>query len=297
MRSLKFKNGVVCALFRDFHTVPRRLDFECATRILLNLKNLCIDRGTMVGPLHYFGCVDPLGMYTIGNDGFTESRGAVQEDQPVGPEPDYVSVDYEWRSGVLKGKSEWSLFVSPGVLVLDVKRLRVPVNGPGRDYSSYRVRLVRNDRPFTFDSTYRQKKLRVISYHFSHDHYRSCIENGDGLFLETHRFVQSMTPMNGLCGGFIMVARLRNGRMDVAGVRIPYGYTLLVDSYAIHGDSTFTGTYMMAMTGDHAEMSGADTVFLRTATGENVDADFPESAVRLEPPIIYEKDAVFNPFF
>lgn len=37
---------------------------------------------------------------------------------------------------------------------------------------------------------------------------------------------------------------------------------LLIHPYAIHGDSTLVGDYLMAMTADHNLMASADTVFL-----------------------------------
>lgn len=47
---------------------------------------------------------------------------------------------------------------------------------------------------------------------------------------------------------------------------MPYGTTLLVEVGCIHGDSTLTGTYSMAMTGDHEAMATADTVYLKNRT-------------------------------
>jgi hypothetical protein len=76
--------------------------------------------------------------------------------------------------------------------------------------------------------------------------------------------------MNEKCGGFAMVGKEEDGVLELVGVAVPYGYTLLVDSRAIHGDSTMTGLYMMAMTGHHGAMATADTVFMKTAGGENV---------------------------
>ena len=51
--------------------------------------------------------------------------------------------------------------------------------------------------------------------------------------------------------------------MELVACPIPYGTTLLVDAGCIHGDSTLTGTYSMAMTANHEAMATADTVYLK----------------------------------
>lgn len=48
-------------------------------------------------------------------------------------------------------------------------------------------------------------------------------------------------------------------------VPIPFGYTMLVEPHAIHGDSCMRGMHMMSMTGDHHAMGTADTVYLKNA--------------------------------
>jgi hypothetical protein len=63
MRIVKFKNGVETVLLKDYTTFPR-WNSHCASRILLNLKNLLVYRGinetnTMIGPIEYFGQIDP----------------------------------------------------------------------------------------------------------------------------------------------------------------------------------------------------------------------------------------------
>lgn len=59
---------------------------------------------------------------------------------------------------------------------------------------------------------------------------------------------------------------VRKGVLELIAVRIPYGYTLLVDKGCMHGDTTFRGLYMMGMTSNHVTMSTADTVFLKHAS-------------------------------
>ena len=70
---------------------------------------------------------------------------------------------------------------------------------------------------------------------------------------------------------------MRQGTLELIAVRIPYGYTLLVDKGCMHGDTTFRGLYMMGMTSNHVTMSTADTVFLKHAsTKRNVRLTCPE---------------------
>ncbi len=53
--------------------------------------------------------------------------------------------------------------------------------------------------------------------------------------------------------------------LELIAVAVPFGFTLLVEPYCIHGDSSLTGLYMMAMTGNHRAMGTADThtVFIK----------------------------------
>ena len=51
-------------------------------------------------------------------------------------------------------------------------------------------------------------------------------------------------------------------------VKIQFGYTLLIEPWCIHGDSTMYGLYSMAMTGNHNAMGTADTVFIKNSTNK-----------------------------
>ena len=108
--------------------------------------------------------------------------------------------------------------------------------------------------------------------------------NGSGAFIERHEFIQAITPLNKECGGFVMLGREVidiHGRksLELVACPVPFGYTLLVDVGSIHGDSTLTGLYMMAMTGNHVAMKTADSVFLKhRETKKNV-------LVRTVPPL------------
>lgn len=131
---------------------------------------------------------------------------------------------------------------------------------------------------------------------------------GDGLFLEEHPFIQSMTPLNAECGGYVMVGyRDDDGSIHLSGIAIPYGYTLLIDSMALHGDATLVGLYGMEMTADHVEMAKADTVFLKKANGDRLAlTEWPTGGgdkVISHPKFTSESSSFFlrrkilNPFF
>lgn len=92
-----------------------------------------------------------------------------------------------------------------------------------------------------------------------------------GLFLEHHRFSQTITPMSPDCYGFVVLGRLlqkspssEEGSLSLIAVEIPYNYTLIIRDGSIHGDATLVGDYMMGMSSSHTDMATADTVFLRT---------------------------------
>lgn len=99
---------------------------------------------------------------------------------------------------------------------------------------------------------------------------------GNGLFIEKHHFIQSISPCHSTCGGFVILGREKGNILQLIAIRIPFGSTLLVDAMAIHGDSTLTGLFVMSMTGNHHAMATADTVFLKhkkNATNVRVSVD------------------------
>ena len=293
MRFVRFKCGVETVLRRDYKTVPRPFgDDMCATRLLLNLKNLLVSRGTspdntMIGPLEYFGRVDPY-------------------HYPLPPPPTLPPVvrpecvtcnDVEWLSGSLGRVDDDSLFPqAAGKLVLKEHDLIVPVTDRPGNYIDYNVRLVESSR-VTYDTQRccNQKTMFSVRYHFAENYYQYAMTK-QGVFLERHPFIQAMSPVDNHSKGFVMVARMRDDKnIDIIGIRIPLGYTLLVDSLAIHGDSTLVGDYRMEMTADHVEMSKADTVFLKTVQGHNVSIVNVDK-VRVPPPVKHTvKNRVFNP--
>jgi len=107
-----------------------------------------------------------------------------------------------------------------------------------------------------------------VTYNYGDRYYEDYLMNGSGAFIERHEFIQAITPLNKQCGGFVILGRevtdgVSKKRLELVACPVPFGYTLLVDVGSIHGDSTLTGLYMMAMTGNHVAMKTADSVFLK----------------------------------
>jgi hypothetical protein len=164
-----------------------------------------------------------------------------------------------------------SLFAYPGVLELNEDELNIPllIDPQNYDLSSFSVQVVKNDQPFAFNQDlvrkyqHAQHKLRVITYNYGSNYVKDYLMNSNGMFLEKHQFIQSITPSNEECGGYVLIGRYINKSLEIVRICIPYGYTLLVDAMALHGDSGLIGTYIMSMTGDHHAMGTADTVYLK----------------------------------
>ncbi len=105
-----------------------------------------------------------------------------------------------------------------------------------------------------------------------------AVEERNGIFLETHNFTQIMSPMTPDSGGFITLGRWNNkGQLELIGVQVPFGYSIIVEKGAIHGGATFTGSYLMAMTVNHHTMGTADVLHLKDYQGKNVSLTIPSS--------------------
>jgi hypothetical protein len=267
MRIVKFKNGVETVLLKDYTTFPR-WNSHCASRILLNLKNLLVYRGinetnTMIGPIEYFGQIDPY-----------SSIFYPDKNKEILPDPPFFNCQkFKWKKNSI-GNTKGSLFPDSGELILNESEIDIPIISTGYNLSSFNVRLVPSEK-VTYDVSLKQKKLFSISYFFSKNYYKYAIEN-DGIFVEKHPFIQAMTPVDENSSGFIIVGRIQNFQLHLVGIKIPLGFTLLIDSNAIHGDSTFLGMYRMEMTADHVEMAKADTVYLKNKQGQNVKLKIDE---------------------
>jgi len=95
--------------------------------------------------------------------------------------------------------------------------------------------------------------------------------SGSGVFIERHEFIQAITPMSKECSGYVILGTKTNDSLVLIAVTIPFGHTLLVEPWAIHGDSTLRGMYSMAMTGNHHAMRTADTVFMKYKNDTNIN--------------------------
>lgn len=271
----------------------------------LNSEKQLIYKTSMSGPHHYFGWIDPTKSHTISFHKHNAPIYFSHLDKPIkcilnSIENKYIThlERYEWISGsqlnletrelftvcdeLLYHLYDNSIFDKPGILILDDEILNMHVidNPHLYDFSPYRAQIVPNNSPFMFDQTlisenkYAQLKLRIITYNYAERYVEDYLMKGSGIFIERHEFIQAITPMNDQCGGFVLLGKENKKSIDLVATRIPFGYTLLVDPWAIHGDSTLIGLYMMAMTGDHHAMQTADSVFLKNRnTRKNIIID------------------------
>lgn len=273
----------------NLHTVRGCLD--TANQLLLD--------ASMSGPHNYYGYIDPTAIHIIKPSQYNKTLAFYKStDLPELPNlaqvPSKKIITFKnhiWINGriykelmnITTGELEKdSLFENPGLLYLEQSHLQFNIleDGWNYDLSSFRAQLVPNDKPFQFNQDairthqHAQHKLRVITYYYGKDYVDKYLMQtrdnssygGNGIFIECHEFIQSITPMNKQCGGFVILGRRSlKGQLDLIGVRIPFGYTLLIEPWAIHGDSTMIGMYMMAMTGNHDAMKTANTVFIKYA--------------------------------
>lgn len=279
-------------------TIPRFSDngtIESATRTLLRMNNLTAVRGvpgaSMVGPVDYFGNLENPHQYlfTIKNefpplfyrqpipDGNQESLElkdfdpnlitVIKANWVCGKDYQHINeknIDY----GITKRHLRQSLFKDPGLLEVDRERIDLRWFDPRDvDLSSFKVRLVNNQVPFRITTKELPSKdeYRLVSYLYESHYADWQFEKGSGHFLEQHKFSQTMTPITPDSAGFIVLARTNEipDELELIGVQIPFGYTLVVEDGAIHGDTAFNGLFMMGMTSDHKTMETADTVFLK----------------------------------
>ncbi len=112
---------------------------------------------------------------------------------------------------------------------------------------------------------------------------------GSGLFLEHHKFSQTITPLNATCSGYVLLGYIEKNQLHIIAVHIPYGWTLIVHDGCIHGDTGLKGMYMMGMTSDHVSMGTADTVFLKKPDENNIKVNVDQDTNNIiisHPPIV-----------
>lgn len=330
---------VACRVYGNLMsaTIPRFSDnwtVESATRSLLRMKNLTAVRGvpgaSMVGPVDYFGNLEEPHkyLYTIQNEfpPIFYRRPVVDEkwekDSNLKKFDNSVVtiVKAYWISGeegdsIKEKKVEYnvtqkhlrqSLFLNPGLLEIDRSLIELKYFDPrGVDLSSFKARLVDNNIPFQITKRKLPSKddYRLVTYLYEPMYADWQIQNGSGLFLEKHRFSQTITPLTPNSSGFVALARTNENsdELELIGIQIPYAYTLIIEEECIHGDTTLNGFFMMGMTSDHTTMRTANTVFLKyPETKENVGmvmigVEENEKRIPLmEPPYVIYKDATEN---
>ncbi|QRN04009.1 hypothetical protein GH742_09080 [Legionella sp. MW5194] len=83
---------------------------------------------------------------------------------------------------------------------------------------------------------------------------------GGGLFIETHPFPHIFTPLSPECGGGVILGRKVEDQYRFVAFQITYGYSLVIKSNVIHGDSFFHGPYAIAL----SETAFADSVLIKS---------------------------------
>lgn len=302
------KGTVACRVnYHLSHTLPRLSDdwtIECATRTFLRMSNLIALRGipgsSMVGPCDYFGNLGQLDKYTYQFD-VTQFPPLIQR-KPILTKEIEIKVDIKLDNALLTTvKAEWipgsekeilfkkqteyhlkpqhlrqSLFLDPGLLELETNEIELKHFDPrGIDLSAFKARLVNNNIPFQISQKPLASKddFRVVTYRYEQGYANWQVKTGSGLFIEKHNFSQFMTPLTPFSKGFVVLAKFNDhpSELEMVGIQIPFGFTLIIEEGCIHGDSTLNGFYMMGMTSDHTTMRTADTVFLKDrTTKENV---------------------------
>ena len=290
----------------NYETFSKIITGEFATRTLSNLYNLQTVRGnvnetldynsSMSGPHDYFGFISPFNYHIIRIDNtfrpeiyrVTKKKKKKKNKNLLAiPVKNISRLNFNWIRGTnifpdkYKLTSYDSLFDNPGILELQTKVIKMNILDAGYKYDlkEYGCKLVVNYRPFRFNQKlvnkyqHAQHKLRAITYFYGDNYVNDYLMKTNGLFLEKHEFIQSITPLHPNCGGYVILGKCSHekGKIDLIAVEIPFGYTLLINPMAIHGDSTLRGFYLMTMTGNHDAMNTSDTVFLKnTYSYENV---------------------------
>jgi hypothetical protein len=277
------------------------------------MKNLVVCRGqdssnVMIGPCDYFGSLENIqnkwySIKIVDNviSFYQAEPELIEQNLPYCT--NFTLLKGEWISHSLEN-SENSLFPKPGILKFTTTEriIHIPKFDATRfNLQSFGARMVLNDSSFQMIENDRLQHypneayddLRVISYKFG-PHYTNYQFQTNGLFLEHHKFIQTMTPLNETASGFVLLARLINDYYFIIAVPIPFGYTLILDPDCIHGDSTLCGYYCMCMTSNHTSMATANTVFLRNSNDETILFKMNEDVPRSSNSFITCKNLIYN---
>lgn len=308
---------------KTFPTISQGGTIECGLRSWARLRNLIAVRGKasgarMVGPCDYYGNLEKPHKYEytieiedgiplflrqkkMGAKGKTSDRNFV----PVDIKAFTTEVEAKWHKGtnanireiqnkyIQEGKpvSGESLFPNSGILEIreDSPIQLKSFDARTVDLSPFKARLVDNKTPFqiTSDQLPSVDEYRAVSYFYESGYADKQVENGGGLFLETHGFSQTMTPLDPNARGFVTLARWTSDqreKLELIAVKIPFGHTLIIDKECIHGDTNLDGMFMMCMTSNHVTMQTADCVFLKSPkTGKNISIELQNDTPHLAP--------------
>ncbi|WP_299730594.1 hypothetical protein [uncultured Endozoicomonas sp.] len=308
-----------CRLADGWQTIPRISwtgRVTAASRDILRLKNIQIFRGEplssglekcMIGPNHYLGVLDDTHTYTcklISTNNTLQFINTNSEPEQTLPDQKpnshhILTIGAKWISGkktenrpfiqeqlnLTDNDQRQSLTKDIGVLIVDKSQLTLPkFDATNIDLSCFGAKLVRNDQPFKITQI-KEDPLDVVTYHFGSEYAEMTVKEKNGLFLETHDFTQIMSPMTKDSSGFITLGKWQDSSqkmLDLIGVTVPYGYSIIVTKGAIHGDATFVGCYLMGMTVDHNTMATADVLHLKDQFKNNVMLKLTSSATPSE---------------
>ena len=74
------------------------------------------------------------------------------------------------------------------------------------DLSDFKAKLVKNDEPFNIPNT-GSESFEFVTYYYGPKYVDKYLLKSNGLFIEFHDFVQTMTPLHPEAGGFIILAK------------------------------------------------------------------------------------------
>ncbi|MCY4045627.1 MAG: hypothetical protein OXE99_11165 [Cellvibrionales bacterium] len=271
----------------------------------------------MIGPLEYFGTLTRADKYayqiSIGDlypiiYRYPRHEAKETKRPPVDPKV-ITQVDAKWLSGLDKNlastlakypkpeKAPSSLVQASGIFEMNLKEINLQAfDATAVDLTPFGASLVQNDQPFIMLNQ-KEDPLEAVTYLFGEKYAKAQIEKPVGLFLETHGFSQTITPLLKGCAGYVVLAR-RHGNTtmyDLIAVQIPFGFTLVVFKGAIHGDTTLKGKYLMCMTANHKTMATADVVFLKNRnTHDNVSINLVgEDDQSVSDPLTFSQESVY----
>jgi hypothetical protein len=299
----------------------------------MRMNHLTAVRGepgaSMVGPIDYLGNLEESHkyFYTIENQfpPLFYGQKITEAEQKIACElreldPKFLTVvKANWIRGkeypqIKEKKTEYkfdkkhlrqSLFRDPGLLEIEQSLIALKYFDPREvNLSSFRCKIVDNQTPFQITKKRLSSKdhYRIVTYLYEPLYADWQVEKGSGLFLEHHQFSQTITPITPESRGYVVLARTneQDDELELIGVQIPYGCTLVIEEGCIHGDTTLSGFFMMGMTSDHTTMRTADTVFLKCSrTKQNVRmamigleaCSTSKDSLEIPPPYVIYKNA------